>query len=64
MKGLSMLITQIEVRISYEQIFFLVISTTEEIGRHNVKGIGYVMSPLSYKVSRNVKSVRHSVKEY
>ena len=64
MKGLSMLITQIEVRISYEQIFFLVISTTEEIRRHNVKGIGYVMSPLSYKVSRNAKKLRHFVKEY
>ena len=44
--------------------FFLGISTTEEIGRRSVKGIGYVMSPISYKVSRNAKSLSHSVKEY
>ena len=51
-------------RYNFWEIFFLVISTTEEIGRRSVKGIGYVMSPLSYKVSRNAKSLRHSVKEY
>ena len=64
MKGLSMLITQIEVRISLKQIFSLVILPTEEIGRYNFKGLDYVMSPLSYKASRNAESLRHSVKEY
>ena len=87
MQGLSMLKTQIEVRISLKNIwavlislcplnvygyifnivlplcyqanlrepinlFFLVTSTTAEIGRHDFKGLGNVMSPLSHKVSR------------
>ena len=33
-------------------LFFLVTSTTAEIGRHDFKGLGNVMSPLSHKVSR------------
>ena len=33
-------------------LFFLVTSTTEEIGRHNFKGLGNVINPLSHKVSR------------
>ena len=49
----------------FKTIFFsLVILTTEEIGRYNFKGLDYVMSPLSYKASRNAESLRHSVKEY
>ena len=35
-----------------QQIFFLVTSTTKEIGRHNFKGLGNVISPLSNNVSR------------
>ena len=35
---------------------FLVTSKTEESGKHKVKGISYVMSPLTYKVSRNAKT--------
>ena len=34
------------------KLLFLVTSTTEEIGRHNFRGIGYVTSPLSSKFSR------------
>ena len=32
--------------------FFLFTSTTKEIGRHNFKGLGNVISPLSNNVSR------------
>ena len=40
---------------------FLATSTTEEIGRHNVKGIGYVMSPLTYKKRKKSASFRQRV---
>ena len=40
---------------------FLVTSKTEEIGRHNVKGIGYVMSPLTYKKRKKSASFRQRV---
>ena len=38
--------------VSRQIYFFLVTSTTEEIGRHNFKGLGNVINPLSHKVSR------------
>ena len=38
--------------VSRQIYFFLVTSTTEEIGRHNFKGLGNVRNPLSHKVSR------------
>ena len=41
--------------VSRQIYFFLVTSTTEEIGRHNFKGLGNVINPLSHKVSR----IRH-----
>ena len=36
-------------------LFFVVTSTTEEIARHNFKGLGNVINPLSHMVSR----IRH-----
>ena len=38
--------------VSRQIYFFLVTSTTEEIGRRNFKGLGNVINPLSHKVSR------------
>ena len=58
MQDLFTLITQIEVKQIKTNFLSLV-------GRHNFKGLTYVMSPLtSYKASRNAESLRHFVKEH
>ena len=57
MQDLFTLITQIEVKQIKTNFLSLV-------GRHNFKGLPYIMSPLSYKASRNAESLRHFVKEH
>ena len=57
MQDLFTLITQIEVKQIKTNFLSLV-------GRHNFKGLPYIMSPLKYKASRNAENLRHFVKEH